>query len=82
MPQMPSWLSPGLLVGVIAGLLVAPLAAEVEAASDDRVADVGVEWARQQATELMDAGVPGIHFYIMSTARHVVRVAEPLQKLV
>ncbi|GAB5533825.1 MAG: methylenetetrahydrofolate reductase [NAD(P)H] [Rubricoccaceae bacterium] len=58
------------------------LAAEVEAASDDRVADVGVEWARQQATELTDAGVPGIHFYIMSTAKHVVRVAEPLQKLV
>ena len=58
------------------------LAAEVEEAKDEHVADVGVEWARRQAEELIDAGVPGIHFYIMSTARHVVKVAEPLRKLV
>ena len=57
------------------------LAAEVEEARDEHVADVGVEWARRQAEELMDAGVPGIHFYIMSTAEHAVRVAESLQKL-
>ena len=58
------------------------LAAEVEEAKDEHVADVGVEWARKQAEELIDAGVPGIHFYIMSTAKHVVKVAEPLRKLV
>ncbi len=58
------------------------LAAEVEEAKDEHVADIGVEWARKQAENLLEAGVPGIHFYIMSTARHVVRVAEPLQKLV
>lgn len=58
------------------------LAAEVEAAKDEHVADVGVEWARRQAEELVEAGVPGIHFYVMSTAKHVVRVAEPLRKLV
>lgn len=58
------------------------LAAEVEAAKPEHVAEVGVEWARKQAEELLDAGVPGIHFYIMSTAKHVVRVAEPLRKLV
>ena len=58
------------------------LAAEVEEARDEHVADVGVEWARRQAEELLDAGVPGIHFYIMSTVRHVVRVAEPLRRLV
>ncbi|WP_420456496.1 methylenetetrahydrofolate reductase [Rubrivirga sp.] len=58
------------------------LAAEVEEARDEHVADVGVEWARRQAEELIEAGVPGIHFYIMSTARHVVKVAEPLRKLV
>lgn len=58
------------------------LAAEVEAAKTDAaVADVGVEWARQQALELMEANVPGLHFYIMSTAEHVRRVVEPLRKL-
>lgn len=58
------------------------LAAEVEAAKPEHVPDVGVEWARKQAEELLAAGVPGIHFYIMSTARHVVKVAEPLRKMV
>ena len=58
------------------------LAAEVEAAKDEYVADVGVEWARKQAEELLDAGVPGLHFYVMSTAEHAVRVAEPLAKIV
>ncbi|MEM0961080.1 MAG: methylenetetrahydrofolate reductase [Bacteroidota bacterium] len=59
-----------------------PLAAEVEAAKDEHVADVGIEWARKQAEELVDAGAPGIHFYVMSTAKHVVKVAEPLRRLV
>ena len=57
------------------------LAAEVEAAPDDGVADVGVEWARSQAEELLSAGVPGIHFYIMSSAKHITRVVEPLRKM-
>lgn len=58
------------------------LAAEVEAADDAHAAEIGIEWARKQAEELIDADVPGIHFYIMSTAAHVVRVAEPLQRIV
>ena len=58
------------------------LAAEVEEARDEHVADVGIEWARRQAEELLEAGAPGIHFYIMSTARHVVKIAEPLRKMV
>lgn len=57
------------------------LAAEVESSPDDRVADVGVEWARQQAEELLSLGVPGIHFYIMASAKHVTRVVEPLRKM-
>ena len=58
------------------------LAAEVEAArTDAAVADVGVEWAVQQAQELMEADVPGLHFYIMSTPAHVRRVVEPLRKM-
>lgn len=57
------------------------LAAEVEAAKPEHVADVGIEWARGQAEALMDAGVPGIHFYIMSTAKHVVKVVEPLRRM-
>jgi methylenetetrahydrofolate reductase (NADPH) len=56
------------------------LAAEVEAAAPERVADVGVEWARQQSDELLAAGVPGIHYYLMQTAAHVKRVVAPILK--
>ena len=55
------------------------LAAEVEAAQDRDVAEIGIEWARQQSEELLAAGVPGIHFYIMADPRHVLRVVEPLR---
>jgi methylenetetrahydrofolate reductase (NADPH) len=42
-------------------------------------ADVGVAWAREQSVELLANGVPGIHFYIMSTAKNVVRVIDGLR---
>ena len=57
------------------------LAAEVEEADDERVADIGIEWAIRQSEELMSAGVPGVHFYIMSSAETVRRVVEPLREL-
>ena len=57
------------------------LAAEVEEAKDEHVPDIGVEWALQQAEGLLNLGVPGLHFYIMSTAKHVTRVVEALRKM-
>jgi methylenetetrahydrofolate reductase (NADPH) len=57
------------------------LAAEVEAAKPDQIAEVGIEWAIRQSEELMSAGVPCVHFYIMQTANHVVRVVEALRKM-
>lgn len=58
------------------------LAAEMEAAKEEHMTDVGVAWARAQCEELMSAGVPCIHFYIMQRANVVKRVVEPLRKLV
>ena len=55
------------------------LAAEVEAADADKVVDVGVEWAIQQSEELLQAGAPSLHFYIMQNAEVIKRVVEPLQ---
>lgn len=57
------------------------LAAEVEAARPEHAADIGVEWALKQSEELMSAGVPCVHFYIMSSADIVRRVVEPLRKM-
>jgi methylenetetrahydrofolate reductase (NADPH) len=47
------------------------LADEVESAADARVVDVGVEWARRQVDELLAAGVPAVHFYVMQSAAAV-----------
>jgi len=57
------------------------LAAEAAAAEPDQVVDVGVAWAIDQCEALMSAGVPCIHFYIMSTSRIVKRVVEPLRRM-
>ncbi|MDX1630908.1 MAG: methylenetetrahydrofolate reductase [Thermoanaerobaculia bacterium] len=56
------------------------LADEVQAAEPGRVLDVGVEWAAQQAQELLDREVPGIHFYVMQSAEAVGRVLEALDR--
>ncbi|MDE6668548.1 MAG: methylenetetrahydrofolate reductase [Muribaculaceae bacterium] len=56
-----------------------PLAAQVRRAADDReVREIGVEWCRQQCRELIAGGAPGIHFYTMSVADSVARVARDI----
>ena len=57
------------------------LAGQVDAAADAHVQDVGVEWATRQADDLLSNGVPYIHFYIMSTSRHVSRVVRALKQM-
>jgi methylenetetrahydrofolate reductase (NADPH) len=58
------------------------LTAEVDAADPEDVEKIGVDWAIQQTEELMEAGVPCIHFYIMSSADTVKKVVEPLRETV
>jgi methylenetetrahydrofolate reductase (NADPH) len=47
------------------------LADEVERTPDERVLDVGVEWAERQARELLDRGAPSLHFYVMASSAGV-----------
>ena len=49
-----------------------------EAAGDDEAAqfEVGVEFATRQVRGLLDAGVPGIHFYVLNKSPATVRVLE------
>ena len=56
------------------------LAAEVESARNRSVSEIGIEWATRQASGLLDAGVPYLHFYIMSTSAHVSQVVRALRK--
>jgi methylenetetrahydrofolate reductase (NADPH) len=55
------------------------LSDEVTAAPPERALDIGVEWAAEQAQELIDKGVPAIHFYIMQSARAVKSVLDKLR---
>lgn len=52
------------------------LVAGLEAAGDDadRQFELGVEFATRQTQELIDAGVPGIHFYVLNRSEAAARV--------
>ncbi len=54
------------------------LADEVEKAPKKRVRDVGVEWAIQQARELLDKGVPSVHWYVMASSKAINGVLKRL----
>jgi len=64
----------------ISGLCGATIPEELEerlrAAGDDKAAitTVGVEWTTAQATELLDRGAPGIHFYVLNRASQMERI--------
>ena len=44
---------------------------ELDSASPKNVENVGVEWAVQQTRELLEKGVPSVHFYVMSSSKAV-----------
>lgn len=44
--------------------------------NDAEVKEVGIQWGIQQCQELIENGVPGIHFYTMSAAESVEKIAE------
>lgn len=55
------------------------LSIEVEKCkNNDEVKLVGIEWAISQSKELMEAGVPCLHFYSMGRSESVKQIAEAL----
>ncbi|MHA8106073.1 methylenetetrahydrofolate reductase [NAD(P)H] [Aquirufa sp. 5-AUSEE-100C1] len=55
------------------------LASEVKKCSNNAaIKQVGIEWAVQQGKELMQAGVPALHFYTMSKSDSVHAIASHL----
>jgi methylenetetrahydrofolate reductase (NADPH) len=58
--------------------LPAAFTAAFEAAGDDEAAqfEAGVAYATRQVRALIDAGVPGIHFYVLNRSPATVRVLE------
>ncbi len=55
------------------------LALEIIKCKDNAAArEVGVAWATQQSKELIDAGVPVVHFYSMGKSDNIYQVAKAL----
>lgn len=46
--------------------------------SDDETKEVGVEWAIAQSRELMEFGVPSLHFYTLMATESVRRIAKEI----
>jgi methylenetetrahydrofolate reductase (NADPH) len=57
----------------------ADFADEVLAAKPEHVVDIGVEWALKQSQELLDRGVPSLHFYVMQSAAAINKLMAKLK---
>ena len=55
------------------------LAAELRnCKTDPEAKEIGIRWAINQCKELLEAGLPGIHFYTMSASDSVSKIAEKI----
>ncbi|MCX7877135.1 MAG: methylenetetrahydrofolate reductase [Ignavibacteria bacterium] len=55
------------------------LSEEVLAAKPEHVMEIGARWAAKQAEELLNKGVPSLHFYIMQSAKPIIKMFEYLK---
>lgn len=55
------------------------LSSEILAAKPDQVKDIGVEWTLKQCEELLNRGVPSLHFYVLLNASPVERLFKRLK---
>ncbi len=55
---------------------------ELETAGDDPVKseDIGVKRCIVQATELIEKGAPGIHFYVLNKSSHMMRIMDKIPR--
>ena len=54
---------------------------QLDGAEDDeeRVHQIGIVHTANQAIELLDQGVPGIHFYVLNRHFHIAEIMERIQ---
>ncbi len=59
---------------------IPPLLADAvdSARSSEEVLEVGVDWARRQTEDLLDRGVPSVHFYVMQSSKAVSMLLDRL----
>ena len=54
------------------------LAEGIQNAKPGHVSEVGAEWTLQQSRELLDAGAPSLHYYVMSSSKAINKVLAKL----
>jgi methylenetetrahydrofolate reductase (NADPH) len=54
-------------------------ASEIQQAKPEHVTDISVEWTAKQCEELLNSGVPSLHFYIMLNSRPVIKLMNRLK---
>ena len=55
------------------------LTGELLEARPDQILDIGIEWAAKQVIDLLDNGVPTVHFYIMQSSKPVKKLMDKLK---
>ena len=56
-----------------------PLIAEIETCKDNKqIRQLGIEWCVAQSRELMEAGVPLIHYYSMGKSSNIMEIGKEL----
>ncbi len=55
------------------------LSGEVLEANDEHVTEVGARWAAKQSEELLNNGAPSLHFYIMQSAKPIIKMFKHLK---
>ena len=55
---------------------------DLESAGDDPVKseEIGVRRCIAQATELLENGAPGIHFYVLNKSSHMMRIMDKISR--
>jgi methylenetetrahydrofolate reductase (NADPH) len=55
------------------------LSVEVMEAKNEHVMEIGARWTAKQAEELLNNGVPSLHFYIMQSAKPIIKMFDYLK---
>lgn len=55
------------------------LSSEIIEAKPEHVIDIGVEWTAKQCEELLNRGVPSLHFYIMQNTKPIEKLFKRLK---
>ncbi len=69
------------ITGMCGATIPAPLMRRLEEAGDDEAAvhEVGISHTAQQATDLLEQGVAGIHFYVLNRHFHIAEIMERIR---